>query len=256
MKRHRHARVIALQIAALVVLVGLWELLTRTGVIKPFLLAPPSAIGQQIVAWVRSGVLWPAIGETLYVLLAGYLIGVVGGVIIGMATGRIPFLRHYFDVFIVFLNSLPRLVLIPFFIILFGFGHAPGIIVTALIVIFVVALNTRVAIDEFGVDFVQNARVLGATPVQLWTSVYLPGVALSIVSSARLSIGLGFQAAVVAQFFGSPAGLGFLIAQGQQSYNSTQIYAGIAVTSILAYLMDLLLGQAGRRAGRWLPANA
>ena len=56
-----------------------------------------------------------------------------------MVTGRVLFLRHYFDVFIVFLNSLPRLVLIPFFIILFGFGHAPGIIVTALIVILVIA---------------------------------------------------------------------------------------------------------------------
>ena len=121
--------------------------------------------------------------------------------------------------------------------------------------IFIVTLNTRAATDEFGVDLVQNARVLGATPLQLLTSVYLPGVALSIVSSARLSIGLGFQAAVVAQFFGSPAGLGFLIAQGQQSYNSTQIYAGIAVTSILAYFMDMLLAQAGKRASRWLPAN-
>ena len=256
MKGRRYAAIASLQIVTLVVILGVWELLTRTGVIKPFLLAPPSAIGRQIMAWMSSGVLWPAIGDTLYVLLIGYLVGVTGGVIIGMLTGRVPFLRHYFDVFIVFLNSLPRLVLIPFFIILFGFGHAPGIIVTALIVIFIVALNTRVAVDEFGVDFVQNARVLGATPMQLLTSVYLPGVALSIVSSARLSIGLGFQAAVVAQFFGSPAGLGFLIAQGQQSYNSTQIYAGIAVTSILAYLMDLLLGQAGKRAGRWLPANA
>lgn len=256
MKARRYASIVSLQLAALVVIVGLWELVTRTGVVKPFLLAPPSAIGQQIFAWARSGTLWPAIADTLYVLLIGYLIGVAGGVIIGMITGRVLFLRYYFDVFIVFLNSLPRLVLIPFFIILFGFGHAPGIIVTALIVIFLVSLNTRAAVDEFGVDFVQNARVLGATPMQLLTSVYLPGVALSIVSSARLSIGLGFQAAVVAQFFGSPAGLGFLIAQGQQSYNSTQIYAGIAVTSILAYLMDLLLGQAGKRAGRWLPANA
>lgn len=255
MSARRASRVIPLQIATLVVIVALWETLTRTGVIKPFLLAPPSAIALQIWAWIKSGVLWPAIGETMYVLLIGYLIGLVGGVIVGMLTGRVLFLRYYFDVFIVFLNSLPRLVLIPFFIIIFGFGHAPGIIVTALIVIFIVTLNTRAAVDEFGVDLVQNARVLGATPVQLLTSVYLPGVALSIVSSARLSIGLGFQAAVVAQFFGSPAGLGFLIAQGQQSYNSTQIYAGIAVTSILAYFMDMLLGQAGKRASRWLPAN-
>jgi NitT/TauT family transport system permease protein len=256
MKGRRHALVIGLQVATLVAILAVWELLTRTGVIKPFLLAPPSAIGRQILAWATSGVLVPAIADTMYVLLTGYLIGVAGGVVIGMLTGRIAFFRHYFDVFIVFLNSLPRLVLIPFFIILFGFGHAPGIIVTALIVIFVVTLNTRVAVDEFGADFVQNARVLGATPIQLLTSVYLPGVALSIVSSARLSIGLGFQAAVVAQFFGSPAGLGFLIATGQQSYNPTQIYAGIVVTSILAYLMDMLLGQAGKRASRWLPANA
>jgi NitT/TauT family transport system permease protein len=125
MKGRRHALVIALQIATLVAILAVWELLTRTGVIKPFLLAPPSAIGRQILAWATSGVLLPAIADTMYVLLTGYLIGVAGGVVIGMLTGRIAFFRHYFDVFIVFLNSLPRLVLIPFFIILFGFGHAP-----------------------------------------------------------------------------------------------------------------------------------
>jgi NitT/TauT family transport system permease protein len=78
-------------------------------------------------------------------------------------------------------------------------------------------------------------------------------VALTILSSARLSIGLGFQAAVVAQFFGSPTGLGFLIAEVQQSYNPTQIYAAIVVTSILAYLIDLVLALVEKRSGRWLP---
>ena len=93
MKALRLSPVVPLQAATLVVILGLWELLTRTGVIKPFLLAPPSAIAQQIAAWVKSGVLWPAIGETMYVLLIGYLIGLVGGVIVGMLTGRVLFFR-------------------------------------------------------------------------------------------------------------------------------------------------------------------
>jgi ABC-type nitrate/sulfonate/bicarbonate transport system permease component len=65
MKGRRHALVIALQIATLVAILAVWELLTRTGVIKPFLLAPPSAIGRQILAWATSGVLVPAIADTM-----------------------------------------------------------------------------------------------------------------------------------------------------------------------------------------------
>ena len=100
-----------------------------------------------------------------------------------------------------------------------------------------------------------NARVLGGNGFQLLGTVYLPGVALTILSSARLAVGLGFQAAVVAQFFGSPVGLGFLIAEGQQSYNPTQIYAAIVLTSLLAYVIDLGLGIVEKRASRWLPTH-
>jgi NitT/TauT family transport system permease protein len=249
----RSLLVLGLQLALLVAIIGTWEILTRTGVINPFLLAPPSDIVVLIGRWFDEGSIWADIGSTLWTLAVGYTVGVLGGIVIGMLSGRISFFRHYFDVFIVFLNSLPRLVLLPFFIIIFGFGQAPGMIVTGLIVIFVVALSTRTAVEEIQGDLVQNARVLGAGPVQLLGSVYLPGVALTILSSARLSIGLGFQAAVVAQFFGSPTGLGFLIAEGQQSYNPTQIYAAIVVTSILAYLIDLVLALVEKRSGRWLP---
>ena len=249
----RRFTVVALQIAVLVVMVALWEVLTRTRIINPFLLAPPSDIAKQVVTWFASGTIWGDIGVTMFTLGVGYVAGLVGGLIIGMLGGLVAFFGYYFDVFITFLNSLPRLVLIPFFIILFGFGNAPGMIVTGLIVIFLVALNTRAAVEDVQGELVVNARMLGANSFHLLTTVYLPGVALSVLSSARLSIGLGFQAAVVAQFFGSPKGLGFLIAEGQQSYNPTQIYAGIVVTSILAFVIDVLLGLGGRRAGRWLP---
>lgn len=244
-----------IQVLVLVLGVAVWELLTRVGVVNPFLLAPPSAIASTAAGWFASGQIWHHLADTLVTLLAGYLAGVVLGMAMGMLSGRNYFIRCYLDVFLVFLNSIPRLVLIPFFIIIFGFGRTPGIIVTGLIVVFLVAFNTRAAVDEIGADYVLNARVLGADGWQLTTTVYLPGVALSVVSSARVAVGLGFQAAVVAQFFGSPSGLGFLIAQGQQSYNPAQIYAGIALTSLLAYAFDLLLGLVGRRASRWLPGN-
>lgn len=252
----RRITTVGLQVATLVTFLAIWELLTRTRVINPFLLASPSDIGRLIVDWFAGGAIWGDIGATMLTLSVGYVSGVVGGVVIGMLAGRIAFFRYYFDVFIIFLNSLPRLVLIPFFIILFGFGNVPGMIVTGLIVIFLVALNTRAAVEGIQGDLVLHARMLGANPLQLLNSVYVPGVALSVLSSARLSIGLGFQAAVVAQFFGSTGGLGFLIAEGQQSYNPTQIYAGIVVASFLAYLMDIVLGVVNKRTSRWLPVRS
>jgi sulfonate transport system permease protein len=249
----RRVKVGVLQLVVLVAIIGVWELLVRARIVNSFTLAAPSSIAQQVVEWFADGSIWAHIGATMIKLGVGYVIGLVAGVVIGMLAGRMRFFRYYFDVFIIFLNTLPRLVLIPFFIILFGFGNLPGILVTALIVVFLVALNTRAAMDEIKGDFVLNARVLGANPLQLFRTVFLPGVALSVLASARLAIGLGFQAAVVAEFFGSPNGLGYLIAAGQQSYNPTKIYAAIVLTSILAFLLDLLLGRVAKRASRWLP---
>ena len=249
----RRVKVGVLQLIVLITIIGVWEFLVRTQIVNSFMLAAPSSIAQQTVEWFADGSIWPHIGATMVKLGVGYVIGLVAGVVIGMLAGRTRFFRYYFDVFIVFLNTLPRLVLIPFFIILFGFGNLPGILITALIVVFLVALNTRAAMEEVKGDFVLNARVLGANPLQLFRTVFLPGVALSVLASARLAIGLGFQAAVVAEFFGSPNGLGYLIAAGQQSYNTTQIYAAIVLTSILAFILDLLLGRVAKRASRWLP---
>jgi NitT/TauT family transport system permease protein len=249
--RHR-LLVTSLQVLVAVALIALWQVLVSAHVLGTFALATPLQVVDQLRSWSSSGSIWgQQIGTTLVVFIVGFAIGMVGGTIIGTLSGTVPFLHNYLGPFIAFFNSVPRLVLIPFFIVLFGFGYLPGIGVTALVIFFLVAVTVEQGVKEIQGDYVQNARMLGASWGNLMRTVYLPGVSVWILSAARASVGLAFQATVVTEFFGSSKGLGYLIVQGETQFDAPEIYAAIILTAALAYLIDLALRLVERRYVRW-----
>jgi NitT/TauT family transport system permease protein len=139
--------------------------------------------------------------------------------------------------------------------VLFGVGVVPQILVVILVIVVVVAVTVQAGVQGIQGDYIRNARALGANGAQLLSSVYVPGVSIWVISSARLTVGMAFQAAVVAEFFGSANGLGYLIDDGLQTFNAPQIYAAVIVTAVLALLVDFGLGFVERRYSRWLPGG-
>jgi NitT/TauT family transport system permease protein len=249
---NRH--IIVLQIAFFVLLVGLWQLASVSGRLNPFTVSSPTVIATQLVSWVSDGSLLWNILATLQIVSIGYVAGLVIGVAIGVTNSLSPTLRAYFDPFLVFGNSLPRIVLIPFFITWLGFGLAPKVIVVFLVLVFLVAINIENGMRQIGSDIVNHARILGAGFGNLLWDVYLPGVGLWVLISARICVGYGLQAAIVSEFFGSHSGLGFLVLKGEAAYDVGTIYAALVVTVILALVIDYLLGLLEYRTMRWLPA--
>lgn len=252
MTRQQHYAVVtALRIALLVVIILAWQGAVSAHLFGQTALASPAATWRLTATWFTSGSVWPNIGSTVILLAAGYLIGLVCGVAIGLASGYSQFFNGFFGPVVTIGNAIPRLVLIPFFIVWFGFGMTPGVVITALVVVFLTAISVQTGVQNLHAIYFAHARVLGARRWQIVGSVMLPGVAIWIIASARSAIGLGFQAAVVAEFFGSTTGLGFLINDGEQTFNSTEIFAGVLVTAALAVVLDALLSLADRRVARW-----
>jgi NitT/TauT family transport system permease protein len=247
----RRPVMLVLRILLGVAILAAWQGLVSGGVVNSFTLAPPRDVARQLYDWTAHGDLWTIIEPTLVLLSVGLIFGILAGVIIGVAVGVSPFFRYYLSPFIAFFNAIPRLILIPFFIVWFGFGYQPGMIIAALEVVFIVVLTVQSGIEQIHGDYVDNAKMLGASWTSLLTSVYLPGISIWTLSAARISVGLAFQAAVVVEFFGSPSGIGHLITDGGTTLNSVELYAAIALTAILAFLLDMVLQFVERRANRW-----
>jgi NitT/TauT family transport system permease protein len=179
--------------------------------------------------------------------------GLSVGVAIGIATGLSSTMRAYFEPFLVFVNALPRLVLTPIFIALLGFGSLPKVLTVFSVIVVTIALTVSTGTREIQGSLIDNARMLGAKPWNLFRDVYLPGVGVWILSSARVAIAIAFQAAIVAEFFGASAGLGHEIEMDMTSLDATGVYSAILIAGVLAFLIDIALTRVQRRTAAWLP---
>lgn len=143
--RRRRIVVGTARVLLLVAVLGLWEVLSRAEVIDPFNFSMPSKIWEQIQTWVMHGTALGSLGEqiwyTLHEALLGWVIGVVAGVLFGIALGRITLLADILGPYIKVLNSIPRIVLAPIFVIWFGLGPASKVASAVVLVFFPVFFN-------------------------------------------------------------------------------------------------------------------
>jgi ABC-type nitrate/sulfonate/bicarbonate transport system permease component len=230
-----------------------WQLGVEHGVLDKFVVSSPQAIWDQLRAWFSGSSIWTALWTTLRELLLGYAFGLIVGVSVGIAIGVSATMRAYCEPFLVFFNSVPRLILTPIFIVIFGFGLLPKILTVFAVIVIVIILTVSTSIQEIRGQLISNARMLGATRLGLLRQVYLPGVSIWILASARVAISLAFQAAIVAEFFGSAEGLGHLIQLNQTTLNATAMYAAILLAGAMAFLLDLVLMRVQRRTSAWMP---
>lgn len=253
MTARRRMLIVAVQLAIVAAAVGVWQVLVSSGTTNSFIVGSPGKVIDEIGRWISTGTLWENMTSTLTIFGLGYAIGLVGGTILGLLCGISVTAREYLSPFLAFFNSIPRLILIPFLIVWLGLGPAPKIIIVILVVIFYVALTVESGVREIDRDLILNARALGGVPLDLIRHIYVPAVGGWIIAAARTSIGLAFQAAVVAEFFGASKGLGFLMTQGEGNFDAAEIYAAILVTIVLAVILDGLLALVSARVLRWMP---
>ena len=151
-RRRRRILINSLRVLILVVFIGGWQFLTSVGIIDPFFWGQPSGIWNQLVTWVTQGTaqgpLWQQIAATLLEAILGFIIGVVLGVFFGILLGRNRFLADVLGIYIKALNSIPRVVLGPIFVIGFGLGLQSKVALAAVLVFFLVFFNAFQGVRE------------------------------------------------------------------------------------------------------------
>jgi NitT/TauT family transport system permease protein len=249
--------VLAIQLALLALLIGLWQVLAQTKVVDVSTFGEPSGVWEQLKTWVVSGTdegsLWVQIWVTLQETLFGFGIGVGCGVTCGILLGRVPILADILGVYIGTMNSIPRIVLGSVFIIWFGLGISSKVALAALLVFFSVFFNAFQGAREVDEGLISNAHVLGASRLAVVFQVVMPSAFSWIIASLRVAFGFAITGAIVGELLGATQGLGILIAQAQGVFNPDGVYAGLVITSVVAMAAEGLITIAERYLLRWRP---
>jgi NitT/TauT family transport system permease protein len=255
-RRSRRTPLVRLiQLVLGVLLLAAWELGARAGVLDPFFFSRPSAILGQIGTWLTTGTVFRHLWVTLVEALLALLIGTAAGLGVGLLLARVRLLAEVLDPYIKVLNSLPRVVLAPIFLLWFGLGIWSKVAFGFTLVFFIVFFNTYQGIREVDRVLVDNTRMLGAKEGQLLRHVFLPSALSWIFSSLHVSVGFAIVGAVVGEYLGASEGIGFLISQAEGVFDTTAVFAGMVVLSVVVLLIDIVVHRVERYLLRWRPTG-
>ena len=248
-----------LQVAVAVVAILLWHLFTTTSLVgdpsrMQFFFSTPGAVARQIWAWFADGSIWYHLWITLSEAVLAFVIGALAAVVLGFWFARRPRLAAVFDPYVKGANALPRVVLAPIFTLWFGLGIWSKVALGFTLVFFIVFFNVYQGVREVNRTVLENARMLGMSERQLLRHVYLPSALSWVFSSLHTAIGFAVVGAVVGEYLGSAAGLGYLIAQAEGMFDIAGVFAGMFVLSAFVLLIDGLVTVIERRLLVWRPA--
>jgi NitT/TauT family transport system permease protein len=249
------------QVSVAVVAIALWQFLTTVPVfgrilLPPFFFSNPVDVGSQIVAWFVSGVIWKHLLITLTESILAFTIGSVAGVAVGFWFARQPRVAAVFDPYVKMVNALPRVVLAPIFALWLGLGIWSKVALGVTLVFFIVFFNVYQGVKEVSRTVLDNGRMLGMSEQQLMRHVYWPSALSWMFSSLHTSVGFAVVGAVVGEYLGSAAGLGYLIQQAEGIFDVAGVFAGMFVLSAFVILIDFGVTLVERRLLVWRPDAA
>ena len=247
-----------LQVLVAVVGVALWYVLTTYAIfgkllLPPFFFSNPVDVASQIVAWFASGVIWKHLWVTLIESVLAFVLGSIGGVLIGFWFARQPRTAAVFDPYVKMANALPRVVLAPIFALWLGLGIWSKVALGFTLVFFIVFFNVYQGVKEVSPTVLANARMLGMSERQLMRHVYWPSALSWMFSSLHTSVGFAVVGAVVGEYLGAAAGLGYLIQQAEGVFDVAGVFAGMFVLAAFVIVIDAIVTVVEKRLLVWRP---
>ncbi|MGB8577276.1 MAG: ABC transporter permease [Pseudolabrys sp.] len=247
-----------LQVLVAVVGVALWYVLTTYPIfgkllLPPFFFSNPVDVASQIVAWFASGVIWKHLWVTLSESVLAFVLGSIGGVLVGFWFARQPRTAAVFDPYVKMVNALPRVVLAPIFALWLGLGIWSKVALGFTLVFFIVFFNVYQGVKEVSPTVLANARMLGMSERQLMRHVYWPSALSWMFSSLHTSVGFAVVGAVVGEYLGAAAGLGYLIQQAEGVFDVAGVFAGMFVLAAFVIVIDAIVTVVEKRLLVWRP---
>lgn len=231
----------ALRLASPFLLLLLWEAMSRFGLLDRRFFPPPSEVIWSARSMVQDGSLAAAVLSSLRRLAIGYVSGALLGVVVGLWLGLSSWSRALFEPWLIVTYPVPKLAVYPLLVLIVGLGEAPIVLLLAIAIFYVVAINLIAGVLSIRPVILDVGRDCGASFLQLVRTVALPASMPHIFTGLELAMGIAYIVLIAAEFVGAKSGLGSVIWSSWQLFDVAPMYVAIVTISVLGYVSVMLL---------------
>jgi ABC-type nitrate/sulfonate/bicarbonate transport system permease component len=239
-----------IQLAVVVVFFGAWFGLTVTRFVNPLFLPAPASVYAALARLVQTSAFWSAAGVTIATTAVAYVLASVCGIVAGFFIGRSPLLTSAYRPVLSGLFAIPITLFFPLFVVMFGIGPGSKVAFGALYGFFPVALSTIAGFSGVDQLFLRAARSQGATRLQTFKHIYLPGAWPVVLSGLRIGFFITFASVLGGETLSSVAGMGHAIAHEADLLEGPVMYAYIVIVLAVTMILNAVLAQVEKRGSR------
>jgi NitT/TauT family transport system permease protein len=250
-RRHRERTALWLGTVGLGVAILVFWQFGLGHLVNPRYVSDPVTIAARIVELAAEGTIFTHVSVTLAEAGLGFVIGATVGFLSAFALSQTRSGYEVFEPFLVGFYSIPKIALAPLFILWFGLGTLPKVIMAALLVYFIVFVNTATGIREVQPGLLRVCRVFGASRRDLLLKVTLPAAAPALVASVRITFTRAIEGALLSEFVASTQGLGYLVSRASRAFDIATVFAGIVIIAAVVMTANTLLRLLQNRLTPW-----
>jgi ABC-type nitrate/sulfonate/bicarbonate transport system permease component len=239
----------SVRLASLAVLLIAWEIAGRRA--NKALFAPPTAVLSAGSEMIASGELWRYLGGSLQVLALGFGLSLVIGIPVGVVIARSRIVNFALDWYVDAFNSTPNVALVPLMTLIFGFDVTAKVLVVVFSSVFAIIVNTQQGVLNVDRRLLEVAQSFRSSERQLWGDVIVPSALPYIAAGLRLAVGRALVGMVVAEFFTSITGIGYLIVRYNNSFQPDHLLVPIVVVMALGITLTTITRGIEHRIAPW-----
>lgn len=238
-------------VAIFVIALGLWESVSRIGWLPKIVLPAPSAIALRLYELFASGLIWPHLWATLASILSGFGLGVAAGFAFGAAVALVPAIERLVYPYMVAFQTVPKVAIAPLFILWFGYGLMSKVVISAAVCFFPVLVSVMSAFHTTDRDQLDMMRACGASRWQTFIHLRIRAALPIIFNGLEIAAVFAVIGAVVGEFVGAQAGLGYLITTLNFNLDVPGVFAVLIVLSLLGIILHDIVHRIGKRLVFW-----
>ncbi|MBO0688660.1 MAG: ABC transporter permease [Candidatus Dormibacteraeota bacterium] len=240
-------------IVSVLVFLAAWQAVATARVVPELFLPGPIDIASALAQYVASPEFVQDVATSGQELLLGFGLAIVTGLPIGLLIGWYRRLRYALDPFISFFYSVPRIALLPLLIIWFGIGIWSKVAVIYLGAFFPIAINTLAGIRSLDPSLLKAARSFGASDLQIFRTIALPGSVPFILTGIRLGVGHALIGVVVGELVAAQHGVGLAMATAGSTFQTSKVFAGLIIIAGVGVILQILLQRLENHFDSWRP---
>jgi ABC-type nitrate/sulfonate/bicarbonate transport system permease component len=247
--RRERARVLALQAGSVLALLAAWEAIARAGWVDPLFVPAPSAVASALGRIGHSAL--AGLGDTLVKTAIAYAVSVVLGVSLGIVLGSVRLLRDVLDPFVIALYGMPKILVLPWIVLLLGFGTTPAILYGTIHGLFPILVLVAGGVRDVDRTLLGVARAFGASTWQIYWKVVLPAIVPTVLAGMRLGIVFCLLGVLIVEMFAGVRGMGHVLNSLANGFQAAELFAATALVSAASIAIVLGLDALNERLSHW-----